>query len=495
MSAARKKPDLDRPLSIVIVGASGDLARKKLIPALFALYSQDLLPASFHLFGFARTPMTDQAFREKAVEFLTCRYVPKVKCAERMDEFLSRCHFVPGQYTSADSFLDLYQAMKPVEGARDVNRLYYLAIPPSIFIDSIRSLGQAGLVHCDAGPGWSRVVMEKPFGRDRESSDVMAKELAGVFREREIYRIDHYLGKEVIQNLMVLRFANPVFDPLWTREHVESVQICWKEDIGIGNRGGYFDEFGIIRDVMQNHLLQILSLVAMEEPASLDPQAVRDEKVRVLRSIPPLALENLVIGQYRGAERGKVRAVSYTQEEGVRPDSLTPTYAAAALHIRNPRWEGVPFFLHAGKGLDARGNDIRIRFRPKARNLFAEVLPSLPANQLVIRVQPDEAIYLRIVNKVPGLKLSLEETSLNLKYQAAFEEIIPDAYECLILDAILGDKSLFIRDDELAAAWDIFTPVLHETETKRLPPEPYEFGGQGPRQARQLAARYGMECP
>jgi glucose-6-phosphate 1-dehydrogenase len=492
VAAHRKELESDKPLSIIIVGASGDLAQKKLIPALFSLYCQHYLPECFHVFGFSRSTMSHEQFREKSQEHLTCRYVPGEKCADRMNEFLSRCYYVGGQYDSSDSFLDLFQAMKPLEDGQAVNRMYYLAIPPSVFMAVARSLGNAGLVACGPAPVWSRVVIEKPFGSDRPSSDLMARELSLVFPERDIYRIDHYLGKEIIQNLMVLRFANRIFDPLWSHADIANVQITWKENIGIARRGGYFDQFGIIRDVMQNHLLQILSLVAMEFPASLDAQAVRDEKVKVLRAIPPLTLDDLVVGQYSGRAQGNSRILSYTEEDGVPPDSITPTYAAAALRVNNRRWDGVPFLMRAGKGLDARMNEIHIQFRPKQANLFGDLPGSLPRNELVIRVQPDEAIYFRIANKVPGLKLALAESNLDLRYEQAFHEIIPDAYECLLLDALRGDKSLFIRNDELAAAWDIFTPVLHELAAKRIRPEPYDFGGPGPAAAAALAARYGV---
>ena len=490
MPANGKDVESDKPLSIVIVGASGDLARKKIIPALFALYCQNSLPPDFRVFGFSRTELSDEAFREKIQEHLSCRYAPGASCGDKMETFLPRCHYVAGHYDSADSFLDLFQVMKRLEGGRPANRLYYLAIPPTVFLDVAHSIGNAGLVSCGARGPWSRVVIEKPFGRDRASSDVMAKDLGDVFSEGQIYRIDHYLGKELLQNLMVLRFANTIFEPLWNAQHIESVQICWKEDIGTSGRGGYFDHFGIVRDVMQNHLLQILSLVAMEPPASFKPQPVRDEKVRLLRAIPPLTLDDLVVGQYTGTTRDGRRIPGYVEEPGVPPQSLTPTFGAAVLHVNNDRWRDVPFIIKAGKGLDTRVNEIRIRFRKKAVNLFADVLPELPNNLLVIRVQPAEAIYFRIVSKIPGLELALDQTDLDLQYASTFRQNIPDAYECLLLDALQGDKSLFIRSDELAASWDIFTPVLHELEQKGVRPEPYEFGSLGPAAADRLAARY-----
>ena len=493
MSPSRNALDAGKPLSIVIIGASGDLARRKLLPALFYIYCQDFLPEDFHLFGFARSPMTDDEFRARCREHLTCRYAPGEQCEDRMEAFLSRCRYHAGQYASADDLLDLFQLMRSQEKTLLANRLYYLAIPPSVFTEVARSLGRAGLVACGKADAWARVVIEKPFGRDRASSDEMADELSKVFGERDIYRIDHYLGKEVIQNLMVLRFANPIFEPLWSHIYIDNVQISWKEDLGIGSRAGYFDEFGIIRDVMQNHLLQILSLIAMEEPFNASAQCVRDEKVRALKCVPPLTLDDLVLGQYLGARRGAAEIPAYAETPGVPPDSITPTFAAAALRVNNKRWEGVPFLVRAGKGVESRMSEIRIQFRPKAKNIFADVMSRLPKDELVIRVQPNEAIYFRVVNKVPGLKMTLTESDLNLRYESTFRQNIPDAYETLLLDALRGEKSLFIRNDELQAAWDIFTPVLHEIDRRRITPEPYAFGGQGPESAAELALRYGVQ--
>jgi glucose-6-phosphate 1-dehydrogenase len=480
-----------RPLSIVIIGASGDLARRKIVPALFALYCQDLLPERFAILGFARTPMSHAEFRQRITEFLTCRYAPGARCADRMERFLARCHYAAGRYESAESYLDLYTLLKEVEGGAEANRLFYMAIPPNVFLDAARAVGSAGLVACDARRGWSRVVIEKPFGRDRESSDRLVDGMAGVFTEEQTFRIDHYLGKEVVQNLMVLRFANLVFEPLWNNLHVQSVTITWKETLGVEGRGGYFDQYGILRDVVQNHLLQILALLAMEEPFAMDSHSVRNEKVRLLQSIPPLRVEDLVIGQYGpGQVEGRSHR-GYAEEDSVPPGSRTPTYAAAVLQVRNRRWNGVPFLIEAGKALDRRINEIRIRFRDVPRNLFGSGT-RLPENELVIRIQPDEAIHLRILNKVPGLQMNVGTTDLNLTYSAAFGGQIPDAYECLLLDVLLGDRSLFIREDELARAWDIFTPVLHQIESERRAPELYPFGSTGPAGATALAARYGL---
>jgi glucose-6-phosphate 1-dehydrogenase len=475
---ADEKPET---LSIVIIGASGDLARRKIIPALFALYCQNLIPGPFRVFGFARTAMTHEAFRQMASEHLTCRYVPHSRCEDRMAEFLSRCYYQEGQYDLADSLLDLYRALRTEEGSVRAQRMFYLAVPPAVFLGVARAIGNAGLVECGGGEGWSRVVIEKPFGRDRATSDILVEEMGRVFREDQTYRIDHYLGKEIVQNLMVLRFANLFFEPVWNRMFIEQVSIAWSEEQGIGSRGGYFDGYGIIRDVMQNHLLQILALMAMEEPTHYDARAVCDEKVRLLRSIPPLTVDDVVIGQYRATERKGQVLPGYRQEVQVPPDSRTPTYAAVRLKINNRRWEGVPFLMTAGKALSHRTNEIRVRFRAVPRNIFCGPEGTcLEPNELVIRIQPDEGLVLRLMNKVPGLGMELAPTDLNLRYAAAFPVQIPDAYECLLLDVLKGDRSLFIRSDELAVAWDIFTPVLHALEERRVEPLPYAIGSEGP---------------
>ena len=479
-------PNLSDNVSFVVVGASGDLSRKKVFPALFALYCQGYLPEQFRIFGFARSRFSDAEFRHRITEHLTCRYAPGESCAERMEEFLARCHYMPGSYGARDSFLDLYTMMRDRENGQRTNRFYYLAVPPSIFLDVARAIGDAGLVNCSDDEPWSHVVIEKPFGRDRQSSDVLTEALSHVFTEKQIYRIDHYLGKEVIQDLMVLRFANVVFEPLWNRDLIRSVRIVWKENLGLEGRGGYFDNYGIIRDVMQNHLLQILALVAMEPPERLDAASIAKEKVRVLRHIAAVQPEDFAIGQYGGATKGKRRFPAYVDDETVPDDSITPTYAAVRLEIDNPRWRGVPFSIEAGKGLDASMAEIRIRFREVPGNVFCEPSGCPKPNELVIRVQPDEAIYLSIINKVPGMEMKLQPTSLDLQYKAVFSEPIPDAYESLLLDVIHGDKSLFIRSDELQAAWDIFTPALHEIERRRLVPEPYPFGSQGPAAAERI---------
>lgn len=468
-------------LTIVVVGASGDLARKKIFPALFALYCQGFLPPRLQICGFARSKFSDVEFREQVTEHLTCRYVPGESCADRMEEFLGRCHYRSGDYGSPDSFLDLYELMREIEGGETTNRFYYLAIPPSVFLDVVRAIGDAGLVSCGSTEPWSRVVVEKPFGRDRQSSDELTHAMSQVFAEEQTFRIDHYLGKEVIQNLLVLRFANIVFQPLWNRNFIRGVEVLWRENIGTAGRGGYFDQYGIIRDVMQNHLMQILALVAMEPPSKLDSAKIAAEKARVLRLVRPPSPADFVVGQYSaaGGDNNK-KYPGYVDDPGVPNDSLTPTYAVTRLQIDCPRWDGVPFVISAGKGVDAKMTEVRIHFRDVPSDMFCgdDVCPQ--ANQLVIRVQPDEGILLSLMNKVPGMGMRLASRNLDLQLAEAFTELIPDAYESLLLDVIRGERSLFIRKSELAAAWDIFTPVLHEFDRQRVVPEQYAFGSQGP---------------
>jgi len=478
------------PLSIVVIGASGDLARKKTFPALFALYCQGLLPDDFNIFGFARSEMDAESFRKHITANLTCRYVPGKSCDERMNEFLARCFYVSGQYNSKDSFLHLHREMQKIETVDKVNRIFYMAIPPSIFIDVAHAIGDAGLVRCGACKPWSRIVIEKPFGRDRASSDEMVKEMDKVFSESQTYRIDHYLGKEVIQNLMVLRFANLIFEPIWNRKYIRDVQISWQEDLSVEGRAGYFDHYGIIRDVIQNHLLQIMALIAMEPCTKLDAGHIGNQKVKVLRSIKPLQRDNVVVGQYTAAEYNGRKYSGYLDDEMVPQNSVTPTYSAVVLEIDNERWKGVPFMISAGKGLSSRKTEIRIRFHDVNKSAFAALGTTPEPNELLIRIQPDEAIILTIANKIPGMGLRLKQTELDLRYRDAFDELIPDAYESLILDVIRGDKSLFIRKDELAAAWDIFTPILHRLETESIPPEPYSFGSNSPAGAEKLASKY-----
>ncbi|CAL5398347.1 unnamed protein product [Camellia sinensis] len=476
-------------VSITVVGASGDLAKKKIFPALFALYYEDCLPEHFTIFGYARSKMTDAELRNMVSRTLTCRIDKRENCGEKMDQFLQRCFYHSGQYDSQDDFAELDKKLKEHEGGRVSNRLFYLSIPPNIFVDAVRCAS----LSASSADGWTRVIVEKPFGRDSESSAALTKSLKQYLEEDQIFRIDHYLGKELVENLSVLRFSNLIFEPLWSRQYIRSVQLIFSEDFGTEGRGGYFDNYGIIRDIMQNHLLQILALFAMETPVSLDAEDIRNEKVKVLRSMRPLQLEDVVVGQYKSHTKGGVPYPAYTDDKTVPQDSLTPTFAAAALFIDNARWDGVPFLMKAGKALHNKSAEIRVQFRHVPGNLYNRSFGAdldQATNELVIRVQPDEAIYLKINNKVPGLGMRLDRSNLNLLYAARYSKEIPDAYERLLLDAIEGERRLFIRSDELDAAWSLFTPVLKELEEKKIIPEYYPYGSRGPVGAHYLAAKY-----
>ncbi|MBI2424516.1 MAG: glucose-6-phosphate dehydrogenase [Candidatus Hydrogenedentes bacterium] len=494
MSQEKSTAYQKEPLSIVVIGASGDLAQRKIYPALFALYCQKLLPDVVHIVGFARSEMSNTDFRTKVSRNLTCRYSQEESNEAAIKSFLERCTYVAGQYNEAESFRQLHKELQHLDPDGAENRIFYMSIPPFLFMEVAHALKAADLVNrAENRGGWTRAVIEKPFGEDRQSSDELTSSMGQVFTEKQTYRIDHYLGKEVIQNLMVLRFANMVFDPIWDRASIHDVRITWMEDLSLEGRAGYFDEYGIIRDVMQNHLLQMVALMAMEPPVSLFSGHVRDEKVKALRAIAPVGLNDIVVGQYSaGAMKGK-QHFGYLDEPGVPKDSITPTYAAAVLQVNNRRWDGVPFLIRAGKGLSSSMTEIRLRFREVPGNLFKDATGHLSKNELVIRVQPDAGIAFHIVNRVPGLGMQLAESNLNLRYESAFQTKIPDAYESLLLDVVQGDKSLFIRADELEAAWDIFTPILHTLAKDRIKPEPYTFGSNGPASADALAARFNVK--
>ncbi|MDD5698645.1 MAG: glucose-6-phosphate dehydrogenase [Victivallaceae bacterium] len=466
-------------LDLIILGASGNLARMKIFPALFALFSQGLLPPEARFYGLARRSLSQEEFREQIMRHLTCRYTPEHSCAVHIERFLAACRYCRGDYRSPDGFAELGSLLRP-----DRNRLFYLALPPEIF--PAAAANAAGLAQNGTDGAWTRVVLEKPFGRDRASSDRLNRELLRQFSEEQLYRIDHYLGKEMVQNLIVLRFANQIFKPLWNSRYIRCVKIDWQENIGIEGRGDYFDHYGIIRDVIQNHLLQLVTLIAMREPATLTADAVRDRKLEVLRAMETVALGDLVLGQYAAAELNGRKIPGYTAEPGVRPDSLTPTFARLRLRIGNDDWREVPFIIRAGKALAEKKSEIRVVFRNPESNIFCTRDRCPPANELIIRIQPDEGIQFNIVSKTPGLKMRLQTKELDLSYDTAFADtVIPEAYESLLLDVINGEKALFIRKDELEAAWDIFTPVLHEIETAQIKPEPYAFGSSGPEAARE----------
>jgi glucose-6-phosphate 1-dehydrogenase len=473
-------------LSFCIVGASGDLAKKKIIPALFALFKEGMMPKQFAVFGYARSKMSHEEFRELVT---TCVSGMKAN-DDQVEYFLSRCFYQPGQYDAEADFETLHTLMTEHEqGVEKVNRIFYLSIPPQIFTAVAQNASKAA----SSSLGWTRMIVEKPFGRDTDSFKQLSAELYEHLNEEQIYRIDHYLGKELIENLTVLRFANLVFEPLWSRDYIRSVQVIFSENFGTEGRGGYFDNYGIIRDVIQNHLLQIMALFAMEQPASLDSEDIRDEKVKVLKNMKTVSIDDCVLGQYKGTTVGEKAYPGYLDDDTVPKGSTTETFAACAVFIDNPRWDGVPFLLKAGKALSSRVAEIRVQFRHVPGNLYRNKLGidlDRSTNELVIRIQPDEAIYLKVNNKIPGLGLQIDTTRLDLSYKSKYDSKLPDAYERLILDCINGDRRLFIRADELEVAWEKFTPLLEEIETTKVQPELYPYGSRGPLGAHYLAAKY-----
>jgi len=469
---------------MIILGASGDLAKKKTIPSVWWLFKDDLLPKDIHFVGYARSDLTASGVLDKALPYMKIQDSEKGK----LEEFITRFTYVRGPYDEDRGFQDLNRAIVALPNGKTANRVFYLALPPSVFI------AVTGQIHknCMGTVGWNRIIIEKPFGRDSASSMVLSNHLSRHFTEDQLYRIDHYLGKEMVQNLLVLRFANRMFGPIWNRDNIANVSITFKEPFGTGGRGGYFDNFGVIRDIMQNHLFQILCLTAMEKPASKDGNDIRDEKVKVLKCIKALTLDDVVLGQYVGNKHGQGdEKLGYLDDETVPKNSVTPTFAVARFNICNERWDGVPFILKCGKALNERKAEIRIQFHDVPGNIF---LPgSVKRNELVIRVQPNEAVYCKMMTKAPGMAVEPEETEMDLTYKTRYKDVkMPDAYERLILDVFTGTQLNFVRSDELKEAWRIFTPVLHKIEEDKIKPIPYTYGSRGPQQADDFIKKCGF---
>ncbi|XP_072936345.1 glucose-6-phosphate 1-dehydrogenase [Epargyreus clarus] len=468
------KGDFQYPHTFVLLGASGDLAKKKIYPTIWYLYRDNLLPKNTKFVGYARTKQTVAEVREKSKKYMKVRPGEE----DKFESFWEANDYVAGSYDKRIDYEKLNQVIFKYEKGPVANRIFYLAVPPTVFEDVTVNIRNA----CVSIKGFTRVIIEKPFGRDDESSEKLSNHLASLFKEEQIYRIDHYLGKEMVQNLMTIRFANQIFSPSWNRENIASVLISFKEPFGTEGRGGYFDSFGIVRDVMQNHLLQILSLVAMEKPVSLHPNDIRDEKVKVLRHIKPIERKDLLIGQYVGNPDGQGdEKLGYLEDPTVPKDSVTPTYAIAVIWINNSRWQGVPFILRCGKALNERKAEVRVQYKDVPGDIFNG---HTKRNELVIRVQPGEALYLKMMSKSPGMKFDLMETELDLTYSMRYREAdVPDAYERLISDVFTGTQMHFVRNDELKEAWRIFTPVLKELEEQHVKPLPYVYGSRGPPEA------------
>ncbi|KAI4348263.1 hypothetical protein L6164_009003 [Bauhinia variegata] len=473
------------PLSIVVLGASGDLAKKKTFPALFHLYRQGFLPPDeVKIFGYARTKISDDELRNRIRSYLVNDKGASAEQVDDVSNFLQLIQYVSGSYDSEDGFrlldkeISVHESLKKsVEGSS--RRLFYLALPPSVYPSVCRMIKTCCMNKSDLG-GWTRIIVEKPFGRDLQSAEQLSTQIGELFDEPQIYRIDHYLGKELVQNMLVLRFANRFFLPLWNRDNIDNVQIVFREDFGTEGRGGYFDQYGIIRDIIQNHLLQVFCLIAMEKPISLKPEHIRDEKVKVLESVLPITYDEVVLGQYEG----------YRDDPTVPDHSNTPTFATVILRIHNERWEGVPFILKAGKALNSRKAEIRVQFKDVPGDIFK--CQKQGRNEFVIRLQPSEAIYMKFTVKKPGLEMSTVQSELDLSYGQRYQGVtIPEAYERLILDTIRGDQQHFVRRDELKASWEIFTPLLHKIDAGEFKSIPYKPGSRGPAEADELLERAG----
>ncbi|KAI8069516.1 glucose-6-phosphate dehydrogenase [Gongronella butleri] len=471
-------------VTVIVFGASGDLARKKTFPALYRLFKNGRLPVSSKIIGYARSKLDDRAFFDRVEEHLG-----KDEDRATVEAFTALCSYVSGAYDKDSSFENLDSIVKKSEDERKLeknqrNRLFYMALPPSVFLDVAKGC-RKHLVK-DTNECKFPIIVEKPFGKDLASCNELLKDMGQLFVESDTYRIDHYLGKEMVKNIMTVRFANILLQPLWNNNYIDSVQITFKEAFGTEGRGGYFDEFGIIRDVMQNHLLQVLSLLAMERPIGRDGEAIRDEKVKVLRCVRPITLEDTLVGQYVANDSGKP---GYQDDDTVPKGSMCPTFAIHALWIDNERWDGVPFIMKAGKAMDRGKVEVRVQFKKVSGSLFGFV----SRNELVMRIQPNEAIYFKFNNKRPGLSNETLLTDLDLTYKERYENMrIPEAYEALILDAMRSDHSNFVRDDELQAAWTIFDHVLHELEEKKIKPKPYKYGSRGPDEEATFTEKFGF---
>jgi glucose-6-phosphate 1-dehydrogenase len=484
---------IPKPLAMVIFGATGDLTRRKLMPAVYRLFQEGLLPDGFAVVGFARQEMDDEGFRTLMHDALA-EFAKKPDPEEwaRFAEGLSYVHSVfedPAGFNRLKDHLKRLDETRGTEG----NRLFYLAVPPGVMEMVAERLGRAGLVCHPDEPCFTRIVVEKPFGRDLASARELNADLFRVFDERQVFRIDHYLGKETLQNLLVFRFANVFFEPVWGRNYVDHVQITVAEKVGVETRAGYYDTAGALRDMVQSHLLQILTLVAMEPPASYDADSIRSEKVKVLQSLRPIRGEdvrlNTVRGQYAAPADGK--SAGYRQEPGVAEGSRTETFAALRFWVDNWRWADVPFYLRTGKRLPEKVSEVVVRFRPAPHPIIDVVEDDRPSpNALVLRIQPEEGISLYFEAKVPGMAGHLKPVSMDFDYCRAFGVDSPEAYQRLLLDAMLGDATLFARRDEVEAAWTLITPILEEWE-KAGDPEPYAAGSWGPAGADALLAADG----
>jgi glucose-6-phosphate 1-dehydrogenase len=469
------------PVAIVIFGASGDLTRRKLVPALHSLACDGLLSPSTHVVGVGRTEFDDEGFRRHLREGVEAyaRLKPSDLCRD-WPRFADRHTYLVGDYADAETYRRLGEHLAALdeEAGTQGNRLFHMAIPPSVFPTVVEQLSQAGLNQSERG--WARIVVEKPFGRDLESARKLNRCIHGAFDEEQVFRIDHYLGKETVQNVFALRFANAIFEPLWNAKYVDHVQITVAESVGVAQRGAYYDQAGVLRDMFQNHVMQLLTLTAMEPPVAFEADVLRDEKIKILRAVRPI--ETSLRGQYGGDDE----FAAYREESNVASDSETATYAALRLFIDNWRWRNVPFYLRSGKRLATKSTAIAIAFQDVPHTLFpVGECESIPPNVLYMCIQPDESIRMRLQVKDPGAGMQTHSADIDYAYAQDFEaQALPDAYERLLLDAIHGDAALFARADEIELAWGLIDPVLARWAGPDAPPlHIYEPGSWGPERA------------
>jgi glucose-6-phosphate 1-dehydrogenase len=482
------------PCAIQIFGASGDLAKRKLIPALYDLAKEKLLNPKSYIMGYSRSQMSDEEFRKHCREAVEKFARIKPFDPEVWKQLEPRLFYETADYGCQGDHTRVALRLKELDekfGNQSHNRLFYLATPPEAFVEIITCLAAEPEYHSNKPDHWVRLIIEKPFGRDLDSARMLNELLHKSFSEDQIFRIDHYLGKETVQNLMVMRFANSIFEPIWNYKYIDHVQITVSETLGVGSRGGYYDQSGALRDMVQNHLFQLMSLVAMEPPAALDAVSIRDEKVKVYKSVRPLRadlVDDFVVrGRYTAGEFDQQKTEGYLKEKGVPPNSNTETFIALKLFIDSWRWSGTPFYLRTGKFLPEKLSEVVVRFRSPPLTLFQKQCeaPVYP-NDLIIRVQPDEGISFRINGKVPGGTMHIKPIALDFFYRTTFNVEPPEAYERLIHDAMIGDQTLFIRGDEAEAAWAVIDPIEKVFEKGLAPPQDYKPGTWGPKRAFEL---------
>jgi len=482
------------PCTVVLFGASGDLAKRKVIPAMFDLAQHKSLGERYAIVGFSRTPMTDDSFRATIGE--AAKTISEVGPIDpgTWNAFASNLYYSPGEYGDPNSYAQLAQRITEIDAKKKLggNRLFYLSTPPEVYRGIVEQLGRAGLARPATPDSWVRIIIEKPFGRDLASARELNKIVLNVFEEKQVYRIDHYLGKDTVQNLLVLRFSNGIFEPLWNRNYVDHVQITAGETLGVERRGGFYETTGALRDMIQSHVLQLTSLTAVEPPASFDATAVRNEKLKVLQSIRPFNLEmvaqSVIRGQYAPGQRNGEKLPGYRDEHGVDPHSRTETFAAMRVLIDNWRWAGVPFYLRTGKRLAKRSTEIMIQFKCAPHIVFRD--RRIEPNRLVLNIQPDEGISVSFGAKRPGTEMSIGNVNMNFSYRESFGGTSRSAYATLLNDCLRGDATLFDRGDSVEAAWSLVDPILDvwsATKTTTVPL--YPAGTWGPKESDQLLER------